>query len=64
MQTFNNPFIVKISYTFETEEKYYFIMEYLSGGRLFYHLNIEQKFSEDKVKVYAAQIVLALSYLH
>lgn len=39
-------------------------MEYLSGGRLFYHLQREGKFSEDKVRFYAAQIVIALHYLH
>ena len=40
------------------------IMDYIGGGELFYHL-IEQKvFSEDVVRFYAAQIVLALSFLH
>ena len=39
-------------------------MDYIGGGELFYHL-IEQKvFSEDVVRFYAAQIVLALSFLH
>lgn len=39
-------------------------MEYLSGGRLFYHLKLEAKFSEDKVRFYLAQIVLGIHYLH
>ena len=39
-------------------------MEYLCGGRLFYHLKLEKKFSEDKVRFYTAQIVLAIHYLH
>ena len=41
-------------YTFENEDKHYFIMEYLNGGRLFYHLKLEQRFSESKVKFYMA----------
>jgi serine/threonine protein kinase len=64
LSTINNPFIVKINYTFETTEKYFFVMEYLSGGRLFYHLSQEKKFSESKVKFYAACIVIALYYMH
>ncbi len=35
---FMNPFIVQMLWTYETEEKHYFVMEYLSGGRLFFHL--------------------------
>lgn len=54
LQTFKNPFIVRIMYTFENEDKHYFIMEYLSGGRLFYHLKLEIKFNETKVKFYMA----------
>ena len=42
LQRFKNPFIVKIVQTFETEEKHFFVMEYLSGGRLFYHLKLER----------------------
>jgi serine/threonine protein kinase len=55
---------VRILYTFETEDKHYFLMEYLAGGRLFYHLNLEKRFPEPKAKFYIAQIVLALHYLH
>lgn len=39
-------------------------MEYLSGGRLFYHLKFEKRFPEAKAQFYAAQIALALHYLH
>lgn len=61
LQTFKNSFIVKSDYTFEDKEKYYFIM---GGGRLFYYLKKEDKFSEEKAKFYAAEIVMALHYLH
>lgn len=64
LTTINNPFIVKINYTFESKDKFYFIMEYLSGGRLFYHLTTEKRFSESKVIFYSACIVLAMHYLH
>ena len=40
------------------------VMDFLNGGELFYHLRREQKFSEDRARFYAAEIVLALEYLH
>lgn len=33
-------------------------------GELFYHLQKEKKFTEDRVRFYAAEIVLGLEYLH
>ena len=39
-------------------------MEFVRGGELFFHLRREKRFSEEKARFYAAQIVLALSYLH
>lgn len=54
LQKLKNPFIVETFYTFETSDKYYFLMEYLGGGRLFYHLKLETRFPESKVKFYIA----------
>jgi serine/threonine protein kinase len=54
LSKFNNPFIVQSAYTFETEEKHYFLMEYLSGGRLYHHLKLDGKFTEGKAKFYLA----------
>lgn len=36
----------------------------MQGGELFKHLSEQRRFSEDRVKFYAAQIALALGYLH
>ena len=54
LSKFSHPFIVQNAFTFETDEKYYFIMEYLSGGRLYHHLKLDGKFSEAKAKFYLA----------
>ena len=59
-----NPFIVRLHYSFQTPEKLYFVMDFLNGGELFYHLRREQRFSEAKCKFYAAEIILALECLH
>ncbi|EFA85933.1 protein serine/threonine kinase [Heterostelium album PN500] len=48
----------------KTEDKLYFILDYVNGGELFYHLQREKKFSEDRVRYYGAEIVLALEHLH
>lgn len=39
-------------------------MDFLNGGELFYHLRREQRFNEDRIRFYAAEIILALEYLH
>lgn len=58
------PFIVHLCYAFQTPDKLYLVMEYLPGGELFFHLRKEKKFDEERAKFYAAEIILALEYLH
>lgn len=65
LQSLNHPFIVSLRYAFQTDSKLYMVMDFLSGGELFYHLNQEDgKFSEDKARFYAAELILAIEYLH
>lgn len=59
-----SPFIVKLHYTFQTDRKLYFVLEYCSGGELFSILQRCRRLTEEKAKFYAAQIVLALEHLH
>jgi serine/threonine protein kinase len=39
-------------------------MDFINGGELFFHLRREQRFSEDRARFYAAEVILALSHLH
>lgn len=39
-------------------------MDFLNGGELFFHLRRSGKFPENRAKFYAAEILLALDYLH
>jgi len=55
---------VKLHYAFQTESKLYFVIDFLNGGELFTYLRSEYRFSEEKTKIYAAELVEALSYLH
>jgi serine/threonine protein kinase len=51
-------------YAFQTPDKLYMVMDFLNGGELFFHLRKEDKFNEDRIRFYAAEIILALEYLH
>lgn len=60
----DHPFIVKLYKTFQDECNLYMILEYVVGGELFSHLRKVGKFPNDVAKFYAAEIILALEYLH
>lgn len=60
----NCPFIVQLRFAFQTPDKLYMVMDFVNGGELFFHLRRCTKFSEDRTQIYAAEILLALEYLH
>jgi serine/threonine protein kinase len=59
-----HPYIVALRYAFQTEDQLYLVLDYCSGGELFFHLKREGRFPESTVRVYIAEITLALEYLH
>jgi len=61
---FKHPFIVQLKCTFQDKESFYFVFEFMAGGDLFHHLKNAQKFTIESTRFYAAQIVIALGYLH
>jgi len=58
------PFLIKLHWTFQTPEALCFIMDYINGGELFYHLQNEGTFDVERVRFYSAQILASLEYLH
>ncbi|KAM9325480.1 ribosomal protein S6 kinase beta-2 [Gastrophryne carolinensis] len=64
LESVRHPFIVDLMYAFQTHGKLYLILECLSGGELFLHLEREGIFMEDAACFYLAEIVLALGHLH
>ena len=64
LQSINYPFLVRMEFCFQTEERIYFILPFIRGGELFKHLRQNKYFPEEKVKFYAAIIGLSLEYLH
>ena len=42
----------------------FFVMEYLNGGDLMFHIQRDKKFSHERARFYAAELVCALQFLH
>jgi len=64
LQKLIHPFLVNLNYSFQTPERLFFVMDYVNGGELFTHLQRDGRFSPERVKFYAAEIILGLEYLH
>lgn len=60
----HHPYIVGLTMAFQTADKLFFVLDYCAGGELFFHLGKVGRFPEDRAKFYAAQITLALEYVH
>ena len=54
LEAVKHPFIVDLIYAFQTKGKLYLILEYLSGGELFMHLEREGIFLEDTASFYVS----------
>ena len=53
-----------MDYVFQNELRIYFFLKYVPGGNIYDNLYKMHRFNEETVKFIAAQIVLALGYLH
>jgi len=60
----SHPFIVCLRYAFQTKNRLYMISDFCPGGELFYHLKELHTLEENVACFYAAEISLALHYLH
>jgi serine/threonine protein kinase len=60
----NHPFIVHLKFAFQDREKVFLILEYCPGGNLTACIRRFGKLDEDVVRVYLAEILLAVAELH
>jgi len=64
LEVLDHPLLVKLHFAFQDETKLFMGMDYVPGGDLFYHLKRFGAFNEHYVQFYAAELSLALQYLH
>lgn len=60
----HHPYVVGLTMAFQTHDKLFFVLDYCAGGELFFHLGKLGRFPDQRAKFYAAQITLALEYVH
>ena len=64
MRKLNHQNITKILETFEDEQYYFIIMEYINGGNLFSYVKKRRKLSEKVAKFIFRQIILGIQHIH
>uniref|UniRef100_A0A8B9J8W8 Protein kinase C n=1 Tax=Astyanax mexicanus TaxID=7994 RepID=A0A8B9J8W8_ASTMX len=59
-----HPFLTHLYCTFQTKENLFFVMEYLNGGDLMFHIQSCHRFDLVRSTFYAAEIICGLQFLH
>ncbi|XP_065361148.1 cAMP-dependent protein kinase catalytic subunit 3 [Calliphora vicina] len=64
LREIRHPFVISLEWSTKDDCCLYMIFEYVCGGELFTYLRNAGRFSRPQSNFYAAEIVLALEYLH
>lgn len=64
MAAADNPWVVKLKYSFQDEKYLYLVMEYLPGGDLMTMLIRKNIFSEEEARFYIAEAIMAVDSTH
>lgn len=61
LKNVSHPFLVGLHYSFQTNSKLYFVLDYVNGGELFFHLQRERVFEEPRARCVRKGLSLSLS---
>jgi protein kinase A len=64
LEVVRHPFLVNLWGTFSDPTFLYMVMDFVPGGELFTLLRKSQRFPHPVAKFYAAEVSLAIDYLH
>jgi hypothetical protein len=64
MRSLHHPYIVTLHYAFETPRNLYLVMEFCPNGDLEHLVAKQGRIEEHNAKIFVAETVLALEYLH
>lgn len=60
----SHTFIVRLHFAFQSDYEYFFVLDFMAGGDFFAFLKRHRKLDETQVRFYAAEVLLALEYMH
>ena len=64
LKKLNHPNIIKIFEIIENENKFYFIMEYATGGELYNYIVSKNVLSENESANFFCQLICGIEYIH
>lgn len=59
-----HPFIVELYFAFQNDNRFYFVLEFVGGGELYRHIKNVGSIKGIDLKLYIAEIALALDHMH
>jgi len=63
-RTAGHPYLIQLVSFFENKKKWYYVMELMKGGNMKVVLDKAKQFSEELTQFYAAELTLAVEFLH
>jgi serine/threonine kinase 32 len=64
LEELSHPLIVNLRFAFQDDENLFMVLDLMMGGDLRFHLDQVGGFREEVVKVWAAEVVCSVEYLH